>query len=135
VRTAKIKEKGQFGGVPRRALGGTPPAVSVAVTKLSKVERFERAPLATRIVLVATSLLLAFSFVVSGLAFLAVSATKSVFPQERQNSSADPEEVAEGVASPSPVAARSATRTTAGKSRTAASRPAKEARSKGESLE
>lgn len=111
------------------------PALPSAVTPLSKVDRFERAPLGTRILLVAASLLLAFSVVVSGLAFLAITVTKSVFPQERQQSSADSEEVADGVASPSPVAARSATRTTAGKSRTAASRPAKEARSKGESLE
>ena len=79
--------------------------------------KFEGMSLAARTGVVAGSLLLGFSMVVSGVALAAVSATQAVFPQSAASSSSAEEEVRGEAPTPSPVAAGSATKASAQKSK------------------
>ncbi len=79
--------------------------------------KFEGMSLAARTGVVAGSLLFGFSVIVSGVALAAVSATQAVFPHTAPSTSATPEEVELAAGTPSPVAAGSATKTSAQKSK------------------
>ena len=79
--------------------------------------KFEGMSLAARTAVVAGSLLLGFSVIVSGVALAAVSATQAVFPQDSAPSSGTAQEVDGEAPTPSPVAAGSATKASAQKSK------------------
>lgn len=83
--------------------------------------KFEAMSLAGRTCVVAGSLLFGFTVVVSGVALAAVSATQAVFPQGAAASGSASQEDGDAPTTPSPVAAGSATKATAQKSKRNAS--------------
>lgn len=109
---------------------------------MSLSSKLDALSLGARTGVVAGSLLLGFGLVVSGVAFAAVKTTQAVFPQDATPASSAEEEVGVATPSPSPVAARSATKATAQKSKRDASpqrgtlsAPGKPSKDNGETLE